>query len=294
MLVHRQLRRGATGPAVAKGRGNLLRMAARNAARNPGRSTLAIGLTAAACFLIAAVSVFHADPARQATDIHSGSGGFTLIGQSAVPIYYDLNVREGRRELGASRDDAALLARCRIFAFRVKPGDEASCLNLYQPLQPRMLGVGADFIARDGFAWAEAPREMQNPWDVLRARSTGFSRKPGEQPPEGGTPTRVPVVMDQTTANYSLNLWKGRGEKFEVTDAHDRKLQLRVAGLLRDSIFQGDLLVGEESLRRYDPDVVGYRYFLIERRRTKSRKSNRPCSACWAITASAAKRPWGG
>ncbi len=38
VLVYRQLRRGATGAAVSAGRGNLLRMAARNAARNPGRS----------------------------------------------------------------------------------------------------------------------------------------------------------------------------------------------------------------------------------------------------------------
>ena len=67
-LVYLQLRRGATGPAVARGRGNLLRMALRNAARNPGRSALAIGLTASACFLIAAVSVFRIDPARQAAD----------------------------------------------------------------------------------------------------------------------------------------------------------------------------------------------------------------------------------
>ena len=43
-----QLRSGSTGPAVRAGRGNLLRIAARNAARNPGRSTLTIGLVAAA------------------------------------------------------------------------------------------------------------------------------------------------------------------------------------------------------------------------------------------------------
>ena len=50
-LVYWQLRRGTTGPAVALGRGNVLRMALRNAARNPGRSALAIGLTASAMFL---------------------------------------------------------------------------------------------------------------------------------------------------------------------------------------------------------------------------------------------------
>ena len=250
VLVYRQLRRGATGAAVARGRGNLLRMAARNAARNPGRSALAIGLTAAASFLIAAVSVFRIDPARHAADKQSGSGGFALIGQSALSIYYDLNSPDGRKELGANKDDAALLAECRFYAFRVKPGDEASCLNLYQARQPRMLGAGKDFIARDGFSWADAPAGMENPWEVLEQTS-----------PEGGTAS---TVLDQTSAEYSLNPPKAQGEEFDVTDAHDRKLKLKVSGLLNDSIFQGDLLLGEEALRRYDPDVVGYRYFLIE------------------------------
>jgi len=252
VLAYGQLRRGATGAAVARGRGNLLRMAVRNAARNPGRSTLAIGLTAAASFLIAAVSVFHVDPVRQASDKRSGSGGFELIGQSAVPIYYDLNTADGRKELAAGADDAALLAECHFYAFRVKPGDEASCLNLYRPRQPRLLGVGDDFIARDGFAWADAPPGMNNPWEVLAPRTPHAPR--GE----------YVVVMDQTTANYALDLWNGRGQTYEVSDVHDRKLKLEVAGLLNDSIFQGDLLVGEKALRGYDPDVVGYRYFLIE------------------------------
>ena len=170
-LVYRQLRRGATGPAVARGSGNLLRMAMRNAAQNPGRSALAIGLTAAACFLIAAVSVFRVDPRQQSTDKHSGSGGFSLIGQSTLPIYYDLNTSDGRKELGASRDDAALLAECRFYAFRVKPGDDASCLNLYQPKQPRMLGAGADFIARDGLSVGPIRHAgLDNPWEVLGER----------------------------------------------------------------------------------------------------------------------------
>jgi ABC-type antimicrobial peptide transport system permease subunit len=250
VLVYRQLRRGATGPAVTTGGGNLLRMAARNAARNPGRSALAIGLTAAASFLIAAVSVFRVDPAGQATDKTSGSGGFALIGQSSVPIYYDLNSSDGRKELGANKDDAALLSQCHFYAFRVKPGDEASCLNLYKAKQPRMLGVGNDFIERGGFAWADVP-DSEAPWAALERKM------PSDEGPAS-------AVLDQTTANYSLDLWKGRGERFKVTDARDRPLLLDVSGLLKDSIFQGELLLGEEVLRRYDPDVAGYRYFLIE------------------------------
>ncbi len=183
----------------------------------------------------------------------AAAAALRLIGQSAVPIYYDLNTPDGRKELGANKDDAALMAECHFFAFRVKPGDEASCLNLYQAKQPRMLGADKDFIARGGFSWADAPAGTQNPWEVLDQTS-----------PTSGTESALPTVLDQTTANYSLDLWNGRKDTFDVTDAHDRKVTLAVAGLLQDSIFQGDLLVGDENLRRYDPDVVGCRYFLIE------------------------------
>jgi ABC-type antimicrobial peptide transport system permease subunit len=253
-LVYLQLRRGATGPAVAPGRGNLLRLALRNAARNPGRSALAIGLTASACFLIAAVSVFRVDPARQANERSSGSGGFTLVGQSELPIYFDLDTPQGRKETGFDAGQESVLAECRFYPFRVKSGDEASCLNLYQPQQPRLLGVGPKFIARGGFAWTDAP-DLSNPWEVLA---------PDAPRVRGQAEGSIPVVLDQTTANYALNLWNGRGENFAIQDAHDRPLGLQVAGLLKDSIFQGDLLLGEDDLRGYDPAAAGYRYFLIE------------------------------
>jgi putative ABC transport system permease protein len=255
-LVYWQLRHGATGAAVARGRGNLLRMALRNAARNPGRSALAIGLTASACFLIAAVSVFQVDPALQANDRTSGSGGFALIGQSELPIQFDLDTPQGRKEIGFQAEQEKLLSKCRFYAFRVKSGDDASCMNLYQAQQPRLLGAGSPFIDRGGFSWADAP-DMPNPWQVLAGTT-----------PSGSGP--VATVLDQTTATYALKLpgnslpGISRGQHYPIHDAHNRQLDLEVSALLNDSIFQGDLLVGEDALHRYDPDVIGYRYFLIE------------------------------
>ncbi len=250
-LVYLRLRAGATGAAVSLGRGNLLRLALRNAARNPGRSALAIGLTASACFSIASVSAFRVDPTHTANDKTSGSGGFSLVGQTDHPIYHDLNTPEGRAELGVANDDEPILAACKFYAFRMKPGDDASCLNLYQPHQPRLLGVPASFIERGGFGWAEAPSDRSNPWQVL-----------GRSLHDTGPPT--PMVLDQTTANYALNLWKGCGESYTINDARGSVLSLQVAGLLQDSLFQGDLLVGENDLIRYDPTAAGYCYFLIE------------------------------
>jgi putative ABC transport system permease protein len=284
-VVWQRLRRGSTGPAVAVGRGNLLRLALRNVARNPGRSGLTIGLVAAACFLIVAMSAFRIDPAQQVPTLDSGNGGFTLVAESDQPLYHDLNTREGRAELGFSQEDQALLARCKVFSLRVKPGDDASCLNLYQPRQPRLLGVPPALIERGGFAWADAPRGEENPWRSLgpvthreggeeravpvgedAALLTGSPPPPHLGPLSTGErdPAAIPVVLDKNTANYSLHLWKGRGEAYETTDGRGRTLRLKVAGLLSNSIFQGDLLMPEAALLRYDPHVSGYRFFLIE------------------------------
>ena len=286
LLIALHLRRGATGPAVAVGRGNLFRLALRNAARNPSRSTLTTGLVAAACFLIVAVSAFRVDPSQQAPALASGNGGFALVGQSDQPIYQDLGSHEGRTQLGFSPEEDHMLAQCTIIPLRVKAGDDASCLNLYRPRQPRVLGVPSALVAHDGFAWADAPKDSLNPWQLLAGDSTypahSVCRPHRHTECAGYIPATVaaltapsishasgkqsatPVILEQNTANYALNLWQGLGEPYDITDARDRPLHLRVAALLADSIFQGDLLVDEKSLLAIDPELSGYRFFLIE------------------------------
>jgi len=134
-LVGLRLRTGMTGPAVKVGRGNLARMALRNAARNPGRSTLTIGLVASASFLIVAVSAFRLDPSQQTPSLNSGNGAYALAAESDQPIFHNLNTSEGRRAMGFSPEDDKLLADSTIVSLRVRAGDDASCLNLYRPRQ---------------------------------------------------------------------------------------------------------------------------------------------------------------
>jgi len=249
-----RLRSGRTGPAVAVGRGNLLRMALRNAARNPGRSTLTLALVAAACFLIVAVSAFRLDLTRQIPALESGNGGFSLAAETDQPIYQNLDTHQGRVELGFSDGDEKQFAGCTVCALRVKPGDDASCLNLYRPGRPRLLGLARQFIERGGFAWADAPPECKNPWTLLQ-------QDLGQDP--DGVP-RVPVILEKNTANYSLNLWQGPGEIFEISDDLGNKIRLQVVALLANSIFQGDLLVSENNMLKLFPQIAGYGFFLIE------------------------------
>jgi len=285
-FVWARLASGATGPAVALGRGNLLRLAVRNAARNPMRSTLTIGLVAAASFLIVSVSAFRMDPAQEKPSRASGNGGFAIVAESDQPIYFDLNTPEGREQLGFSSEDSQAMAATATIPLRVRPGDDASCLNLYRPGQPRVLGVPAQFIERGGFAWASAAtppgvdaaaRGSVSPRSTFASRSDATTRASAAAiaenpwlllerelgPDEDGVP-RVPVVLEKNTANYSLQLWKGVGQSYDIRDGSGRPLRLVIVGLLGPSIFQGDLLVSEKAFLKHFPDQSGYRFFLIE------------------------------
>lgn len=258
VLVWRRLAAGATGPAVAPGRGNVARLAMRNAARHPGRSTLTIGLVAAATFLIVAIGAFRIDPSAQSPKFDSGNGGFSLVAESDLPIYAGLNSSAGREKAGITPDDETLLADATVLPFRMNPGDDASCLNLYRPQKPRVLGVPNELIDRGGFAWSAAAKgnaeEQANPWLLLRKKL---------DPDAEGVP-RLPIVLDANTAVYSLHLGGSPGATLDIAADDGRPLRLEVVGLLKGSVFQGDVLMADDAFIRYFPSRSGFRFFLID------------------------------
>jgi ABC-type lipoprotein release transport system permease subunit len=250
--VWNRLASGSTGSIVSSGHLALARWALRNGARNPGRSTLTIGLVAAASFLLVAISAFHLDPPR-GDRRDTGTGGFALVGQSDQPILQDLNTRAGRDEFGFLPDDEPRLDAAKIFECRLNAGDDASCLNLYQPRQPQVLGVGRDFIDRGGWI-LNTPNgdSIDNPWWMLDV-------KPGEH---DGRPI-VPIILDAATAAYSLHL-SGVGARYSIDDAQGRPVELKVVGLLENSMLQGMIVMREEDFVHLYPDAAGYRFFLID------------------------------
>ncbi|HEY5315978.1 MAG TPA: FtsX-like permease family protein, partial [Pirellulales bacterium] len=249
--VWNRLASGSTGSLVSSGHLALPRWALRNIARNPGRSTLTIGLVAAASFLLVAISAFHLDP-PQDDRRDTGTGGFALVGQSDQPILQDLNTRAGRDEFGFLPDDEPRLDAAKIFECRLQAGDDASCLNLYQPRQPQVLGVSREFIARGGFILDEPDHSVGNPWTLIEAPKAHFNGKPA-----------IPIVLDAATAAYSLHL-SGVGARYTIDDAQGQPVELQVVGLLENSLLQGMLIMSAENFVRLFPDTAGYRFFLID------------------------------
>lgn len=237
--------------AAVRGHGviGVARLGVRNTARHRQRSTASVSLIAAATFVIVAVAAGRRNPAVETPELNSGNGGFRLVAQSTQPILPDLNTVSGRDKLQltapAGSPDAKLLADSQFFAFRVRPGEDASCLNVYQTRLPTILGVPKALIDRGGFRFIGA-REA-NPWTLL------------EQAPADNT---VPVLGDANTLQYSLH--KSVGETIDLPGDAAGKHTLKVAGMLDGSVFQGVLLMSEDNFRRLFPNIAGYRYFLVE------------------------------
>ena len=223
----------------------LLQFGVRNVKYRPMRSVLSVALIASATFLIVSVGVF-----RRGVDnldhIGGGSGGFSLIAETLVPLMYNPATEAGQLELGlGSAFEGIELAR-----FRLRPGDDASCLNLYRPQNPRLLGATSDFIEDGRFSFsaslADTEAEYENPWHLLN------------QSFEDGA---IPVIGDATSLSYVFHL--SVGDDYIMPGPTGEPLRLRIVGALRDSVLQSELIVSEEHFVRLFPRHEGFRVFLI-------------------------------
>ncbi|HEY1379520.1 MAG TPA: FtsX-like permease family protein, partial [Gemmataceae bacterium] len=245
----------------------LTRLGVRNAARNPTRSLLTAALLASAAFLLVAVESFRRSPEADFGDQHGGSGGFALVAETDLPLYRDPNSPEGRQDIldalekvyqrePATKqkkltDAQLLLELTRIIPLRLKAGDDTSCLNLYQPGRPRILGVPQSLIDRGGFRFAgteaRTNEERANPWLLLAA------------PTADGA---IPVFGEQHSVQWMLK--SDLGGVIEVPDEQGRPVKLRVVGLLQDSVFQSELLMSGSNFLKLYPRQEGFSVFLLD------------------------------
>ena len=246
-LVWFNLRVPPRRPLHGHGWWSVSRLGLRNAASRPGRSVLAIAVIAAASFILISVDAFRrVGPA--ATDRHSGVGGYSLLVDLLVPLAHDPNGREGREMLGLTGSDDVT-----IEPFRLRPGDDASCLNLYEPRNPRILGASRAFIESGRFAFqgslASSDAERANPWLLLNRNMAG------------GDTRIVPVIADANSMTYVLH--KKLGDDI-VINQDGRPVRLRLVAALADSIFQSELMMSDANFRTLFAGQDGYRFLLID------------------------------
>jgi putative ABC transport system permease protein len=219
----------------------------RNSTRRSGRSLAVVGLLACGIFLVIAVGANKQNPLTDAYKRSSGTGGFTLFGQSSIGILHDLSSKAGRRAMNLEDPD---LDNIQAVQLRVRDGDDASCFNLNRAQSPQLLGVRPEQLQERGsFTFTKVIKgaETKEAWNLL-------NRDLGKDV--------VPAVGDYATVIWALG--KSVGDQLQYTDDKGNSFKLQIVGLIKDSILQGSLIIAEDEFTKRFPSVEGYRMLLID------------------------------
>ena len=217
-----------------------------NMARRRGRSLTVIGLLASTLFIVIGVGSNRHGKLEHPEERTSGTGGYNLWAETALPVRLNLNSREGADFL--SLQDT-LRDRIHFLQCRVKPGDDASCLNLNRVQRPAVLGVDPALLQnRSAFSFARLAESVdpESPWLALNEDA-------GEA---------VPAIADQTVILWSLG--KAVGDTLIYKNEAGESVLLRLVGGLKNSVFQGHVMISNRHFVRLYPSISGTRLFLAD------------------------------
>ena len=226
----------------------LTRLGWRNASRRRGRSVATVGLLACGVFLVVAVGANRQNPSDGAELRSSGTGGFALFAQTALPIVQDLNSAVGRDVYNLSKQEMTGVS---VVPLRVRAGDDASCLNLNRAQVPQLWGVQPHQLAeRNAFTFSAILEEgsfAHHPWELL------------DVPIDDET---IPAIGDMNTVMWGLG--QSLGGTLDYVDERGLPFKVRIVATIATSMLQGGLIVQEDALLKRYPSESGYRILLID------------------------------
>lgn len=253
---------GASASSINRaGPAAIFQLAIRNAPRHPGRSMTIAALIASATFVIASLEAFRIDARPAVSDRTSGTGGFALYAESAVPLPYDLNTPSGREALGIDLDNSDQVEFSAL-AFRLRPGDATSCTNLYVPVEPRIVGASQEFIERGGFRIAGALEVAGDSQNAPPHDSEGRDANPWALLNADLGPDVIPAIGDEAAVLWQLHL--GLGQELTLMRENGRPATLRFVALLKGSVLQDEIIIAEGNFERLFPSIAGHAFFLVE------------------------------
>jgi putative ABC transport system permease protein len=216
-------------------------LGALNVRTRRSRSLTVVGLIATAVFMVLSVASFRKQVGADWLEKGSGTGGFAFWVETTAAQNPSRDGRSEGFEVFASQ--SAALGE--IVPLRAGVGDNANCFNLNSTAQPRLLAVdSARLAARAAFRLKGA-----SDWNVLRA---------------GEASAPIPALVDETTLLWALK--RKVGDVLSYTDENGRSFDVRIAGTLPDSLFQGYLVVDEARFLERFPSHPGYSVFLVDAR----------------------------
>jgi ABC-type lipoprotein release transport system permease subunit len=194
-----------------------------NLARRASRSLTVVGVLAAGVFLVLSVASFRKNGGENWEDKASGAGGFAWWVETTSSVNRPADAKGEVDWFGLKN----------LVPFRIGEGDDVDCFNLTASSQPRLLGVDPVLL--------EGRFKTSDQWSILEGDG-------------------VPAIVDETTMMWVLK--KKIGDELIYQDEWGNDFSVTIAGVVKDSIFQGSLILSEKKLLEKYPSLGGYQLFL--------------------------------
>ncbi len=207
------------------------------------RNVMIVSFLSVGVYLVVSTGLNRKDLTSHADLPSSGTGGYDYFVETTMPVLFDASSKQGREDLN-------IPANAELVQFQSQPGDDASCLNLNKISRPRLIACNpAAFDKRSAFTFATRTDELdgQHPWLTLNKTLADDV---------------IPAVADQTVIQWGL--MKSIGDTIRYKTEDGKNLKLKLVGGLANSVFQGNVLIGEDHFNRAFPSVSGSNLFLVD------------------------------
>ncbi|MCL2220275.1 MAG: FtsX-like permease family protein [Chitinispirillia bacterium] len=219
-----------------------------NILRDKKRRTGEASVLALALLILGTTQLFRTGAIPDPSLRSSGTGGFTWYGELNSGIPHNQTGIDFLLEHGTDVDTAGFLS----LAMRMRDGDDASCLSLNRSSSPALVGVDQRILDSLGaFSFASVIKnkgiDRSHPWKILGDNA--------------GDDRTVYGITDANTIEWGLG--KSPGDKVPYIDESGDTLNVILAAGLKNSIFQGKILIAESDFIRHFPSISGYRILLL-------------------------------
>lgn len=178
------------------------------------------------------------------SQLQTGTGGYSLWCESSVPIYHSMSTADGRRKL-ALQD---LPENTEVLQILRYGADDASCLNLNKVTNPTVLGVDMEILKNSDFQIEQSlySGDREETFEIMKSKNDSF----------------YPVLVDETVLTWGLMLKLGDTLIYEGSNGN--KISLQITGILKNSIFQGNILMDKQLFSEIWSDITGSEVALLK------------------------------
>ena len=205
--------------------------------RRIGRKLTVVGILSVGSFLVIGAGAFRQKAAEDSSKLDSGTGGFSHILKTSLPLYDDLLGTEAEALFDLDPD---IMSGVSLVSIRAQDGDDASCLNLNQAQIPPLYGVPLD--------------QMNGRFEFVEGNWSALSK-----PMSAGV---YPALIDQNTLMWALK--KKVGDQIPYTNDEGETFKVQIEAVVKGSFLQGGLYFAEEHWLKNFPGRGGYQNFWIE------------------------------